>query len=397
MLLLQIIFLSTLATPTIGANRGPAGAGPTPDADEPREISWYSGTYESATLEAGRRGKPLLVYFWMDGSEHCTRLFQDTLQKPEAAQALRDYIVFSAKATEPSGAQLVQRFGIRTLPTMLFLRPDGSPDEAILGNMALTQFVPEVQRIQTGQDTISDLRRRLQLNPGDLDLRFKLADKLQFVGAATESQGLIDSIKRDDPKGKTVIAAQLLLYDVMGVITGSASDASDPATYDLKPMYTHLPSVQPEPVLFEGWQWVATIEGQRGKRTERRRALMKSWPHTAQNFQMNWGRELVGNFWDMRSELTKKEKLFAVKVAELAANRAVELMGMEEPPPAMLGEGFVDDPKGFVADQLDGLACAYYMNGKRRKALETSRRSLELDPNVPAHQAFLDHFENREK
>ena len=129
----------------------------------------------------------------------------------------------------------------------------------------------------------------------------------------------------------------------------------------------------------------------------KRKALMEGWPHTPEAQQMNWGRELVGNFWDMRDELTKKEKMFALQVAEMSSERALEIYAMEDPPPALAGEGYFDDPAAFVADKLDGLACAFYMNGKRRKALETSRRALELDPGVPEHQAFLDHFENRKK
>ena len=370
-------------------------AAPQRDSNKSAEIDWHSGSFESALRSGQKNGRPLVVYFWMDGSQHCAQLFQDTLQTQKAAEVLAPRIAFSAKATDANGARLVKRFGIRTLPTLLFLDAKGIPEEALPGFVSLASFVPEVLRIDAGRDTVGDLRKRLTTSPDDLGLRFQLADKLQYVGQREEAERLLASIRRDDPKGKSVIGAQLALNDIIDEITMNASDLSDPGTYDLRKLYRHLPRIQPKPVAYQGWQWVATIEGQRGKRDQQRKAWMQAIAYADTAQEMSYGREVVRALFDMREELNKKEKLFALEVAQRTAGRAEELHALEDPPADLLVEGYQEDPEAFVAGYLDGLACAYYLNGKRKKAIQTVQRSLQLDPKSPDHQGWLDHFVER--
>jgi len=354
--------------------------------DEPRLV-WHAGSFASALGEADEGRTLVAAYFWMDGSEYCARLYQETLQAPETVAALSELVCYSVSATEPAGANLVRRLGVSTLPTVLFLGPGGEPEDAILGFVPPADFVAVVERIRLGQGTVSAARAAAAEAPDDLALRLALANKLAHVGATGESEELVASIRRDDPDGRTVVGARLALYDVMQRVLDAATDPADPTTIDLAPLYDHVRSIRPATVLFEAWEWIGDIEARRGDRAALRRARMAAWPHLPDAQLGDWGAEVVDRFWDMREELDQEEKAFALEVALAASNRALELLAT--PADSTPGEE-PRDFSGYVADRFDGLARCYHLNGKREEALAAVRRALELDPGVASHQTLLD-------
>ena len=166
----------------------------------------------------------------MDSSEYCVRVYGETITTDAAAAELSDYICFSANVTQEEGSQLIKRYNVTTLPTMLFVSPDGRVDDAILGFIPLSSFVSEMQRIEQGSETVSAMRALADASPEDLDLRLTLAQKLAFVGDKQGSEELLESIRRADPRGRTLAGAQLGLYDVRQKVIQSAADPSDPRT-----------------------------------------------------------------------------------------------------------------------------------------------------------------------
>jgi len=388
--------LVLLSSPPSGA---PVPA-PTGEDRVTDSIDWFRGTWTACLARAAAESRPVFLYVWADGSPQCVRVYTETLVTDEAAAALADFLCYGADAVEPAGARLVQRFGVTTLPTMLVLLPDGSVEEAILGFVPLAAFVAELDRIRAGRGTVSELRAKLAAAPDDLQLRFDLARKLGQVGALAERDELLASIRRDDPKRETEVGARLALQDVVDAVTAEASDPGDYATFDLDPVYAHVRRIDPPTVAFGGWEWLADAELARGRRAEARGAWIEAWPLAPEARRVEWGGGVARTFWDMRDELTRSERRFALRVALEASERALEDYEAEladreaegedagEPPPEEQRS-----PRRLAASQLETLACCYHMNGKRSKALEALRRSLELEPGDPARTALLQRFE----
>ncbi len=353
------------------------------------EIPWYGGPFDGALRRAGLRDGLVLVYFWMDESEFCKQLYQETLQSPETVAALAGFTCVSAKATDARGAELVARFGVKTLPTLLFLRPDGQAEDALLGYISAASFRQHLDRIRAGTDTVGDLQQRAEAAPDDLVLRYKLAQTLIHVGRIREGDELVASIRAEDPDGRTVIGAQLALYDMQAAIRSAAPDTSDPTTYELAPAYDHVRRIRPREVAFEGWNWIAALENAGGRRERARAAWMEAFPFVSELEITDWADEVVWALWDARQNLTKREQRFALDVAQRAVARALTLLepGTATAPPPD------EELVRYVARMHDALACAWYMNKKRDKAIATLQRSLELDPGVAEHLALLDHFE----
>ena len=269
---------------------------------------------------------------------------------------------------------------------MLVLGPDGKVEDALIGYITSAGFETEIQRIRAGQGTVGSLRQRLADAPDDLQRILDLAVKLQQVGATAEATSLLDDIRKRDPQGRTVVGAQLRLWDVQNAITAAASDPNDPATYDLTPMYEHLPTIEPEPIRFQGWDWLARTENQRGARDKASRAYEEAWKYIPEPQVGDWGFALVDLYWGMRDELKAGDRAFVLRVAERAAARVEQMV--DKPPADRFG---MDDAvfAAFHARTLDMLARSQHMAGKRRAALETLGRALELDPENGEYRARL--------
>lgn len=359
-----------------------------PGPDEFREIQWFEGPFSAALEEAGRKRGSVFVYFWMDASDYCVQVWGETITTDAAAAELGEFVCFSANATQPDGAELVKRYRVTTLPTMLVVSSDGSVEEALIGFIPLGAFVSEMQRIKQGTETVSARRAAAEASPDDLDLRLALAMKLDFVGDEPGRDALMESIRRVDPRGRTLAGAQLALYDVKQKIVQAASDPSDPSTLDLTPAYRHLPRVKQETVVFSGWDWVAQIEDSRGDRPKARKAYMAAWPHIQDASVFGWGGEIVRRYWDNRDELTRRDKKFALEVALAAAEKAQALIDSGQ-----AAEQLDDEDRNTVALAFSGLASSYFMNGQRAKALEAIDRSIQIDAENEGYRRLRVQFE----
>lgn len=360
------------------------------------QIPWFDGPFSNALGQAHGEDTLVAVYFWADGSEYCKRMFQETLSTDEAAAELAGVVCFSADAADPRGARLVQRYEVSTLPTLLFVTPDGSAEDVMVGFVPGPAFASEMQRIRSGEGTVSALRAALAQAPDDLQRRFDLSVKLQDVGASGEATALLDSIKRDDPEGRTAVGAQLLLWDVQNEITAAAPDPSDPRTWDLAPMYAHLPAVHPGPIRFQGWNWVADVEAERGRRRDACAAYETAWAHIPENAVWDWGFKLVDVYWGLRDELTDADRAFVREVGETVAARAEALReGDPEATDFLLGMGEKEFGQ-YHASVQDLLARALWLAGDKAGAVAAVQRALELAPGEGEYRARLELFTKSE-
>ncbi|MEM7310124.1 MAG: hypothetical protein AAF682_25840 [Planctomycetota bacterium] len=386
---MQKPIVAGLTALALAAPAAPATWELAPTATDEEGIPWFQGPFSNALGQASREEQPLFVYFWIEGSDFCTRVFTETLSTAAGRAELAGMLCFSADAGHPRGARLVQRFGVTTLPTMLVLGADGRVDDAIIGYVPAASFAAEMQRIRAGQNTVGSLRRRLAEAPEDLQRRLDLAVKLQQVGNQDEAKVLLASIRERDPEGRTVVGAQLALWDVQNSIAGAATDPSDANTYDLAPMYAHVDRIGPEPIRFQAWDWLARSETARGERDKARIAYEKAWAHIPEDQVGDWGFGLVDLYWGMREQLSAADRDFVLSVATRVAEKVEALAELE--PAARFG---MDDERfaTYHAETLDLLARAQFLHGERAAAVATLERALELTADDGELRARLESF-----
>ncbi len=360
-----------------GAPHLPA-PGPTPALTPAVEIAWFQGPHMSALGKARRSRQPVALYFWMDGSAQCSRMFTETLQETPVAQVLDGTVCVGIDIASAQGTRLVQRYGVTVLPTLLFLTPDGEPDDVVIGFIPAPGLVAEIQRIQTGSNTVSDFRRRLAEAPEDLALRHQLALKLRDVGDGAGHDALVAEIRARDPEGKTPTGARLLFWEVrQRALAGAA-----PAEVDLAAVYAHLERIGPREVRFEAWDWVAVFELERERGKEGRVASRRAWEFAPAPSQLAFAARTARGFFQMRGELDEDDKAFLLEIGRKAGAlvRALDgdvsgLQGLEWEE----GEGY----NSGLAFVLEAQSMAEFVNGNVKEAIGLVEECLALAPENP--------------
>lgn len=97
----------------MAATAGPAGKG----------IAW-KGSWQQAQQEARRTGKPILVDFHATWCGACKLLDAQTLSKPLVVRAARKWVAVQVDVDKTP--EVAQKYGVRVLPTIAFLRPNGT-------------------------------------------------------------------------------------------------------------------------------------------------------------------------------------------------------------------------------------------------------------------------------
>ena len=349
-----------------------------PSADEasqdapPESVEWVT-SLTAARERAKAEGLPILLYFWLDGSDFCRRMYGETLTAEEGTRELAHFVCASIQADRAEARELVQRFGVARLPTLVFANSEGHAEDAIEGFIPLEGFLAESRRVRRGEGTVSDWRGRAEAAPDDLDVRLRLALQLEHVGQLEECARLQASIKAHDPEGRSVAGAQLHLYDAFAAVRRASPDASDPSTYELAELYRHMLGVTPPEIRFEGWKWIADIEQQRGDRVKERAAWSAVWDSGFDSpLRLDAGFSLLQRFFQMEVELSSEERLLAWSVVEVMTEKAGKGPGQVNP-------SFVHHAKAL------GLA----INGRREEALREAKEAVELSPEVSIHQRLL--------
>lgn len=369
------LLLATSASPT---------SAPAPPPQP--EIAWFQGPHMSALGKARKERKPVALYFWMDGSAQCSRMFTETLQEDAVADALADTICLGIDIAGAQGSRLVQRYGVTVLPTLLFLTPDGEANDAVLGFIPAAGLVGEIQRMRVGTNTVSDFRRRVAASPDDLALRYQLATKLRDVGDAAGHDAVVAEIRALDPEGATPTGARLLFWEVRQRTLASAA----PADVDLGPIYAHLKTITPREIRFEAWDWVTQFELGRERGEEGRRAARRAWEFAGPQDQLPFAARTVRGFFLIRGELDADDKAFLLELGRKAGELARALDGDVT---GFLGLDW-DQGEGYdagLAFVLDAQSMAEFVSGNVEEAIALVEEALTLAPEsreLPARLAL---------
>jgi thiol:disulfide interchange protein DsbD len=107
-------------------------------------IIWYH-SYDEALMVAKEQEKILLVDFYADWCFWCRKLDRTTFQDPEVVELAREFIPLKVDCTKDKVTP--KKYGIKGLPTILFITPEGNILKRLIGYQGPDEFLKEMKNV----------------------------------------------------------------------------------------------------------------------------------------------------------------------------------------------------------------------------------------------------------
>lgn len=182
-----VIVALAAAAPAAGAadDAGRRGSG-TP-ARGPR-VPWRTGLpWAEAIAAAQRAGAPILIDFTAVWCGPCRLLDVMVFNEPAVIDALADVVTLQVDFDAPGVDDLPGRFGVSSLPTLVWCDPDGREIDRLNGYVASSRFLGIVADWRRGVGVEAGLARALAAHPQSPELLFEAAQRHERAGRLREA------------------------------------------------------------------------------------------------------------------------------------------------------------------------------------------------------------------
>lgn len=337
------------------------------------ELNWFEGTWAEVLAEAKAKKQLIFIDFWTPWCGYCKKLDTTTFRDAAVVKEMRDVLCYSVNAEDVENLAVVRTYRPSNYPTLVFAESDGRVREILIGYFDSERFLSEVARIKRNESTVTALRRRIEVNPDDVEARYELALKFREFGHGKRYSEQLEAIRRIDPDGTSTPSRRIAL-EAIRKEAGSSLNAD--ALYEL------LESETDPSLLFEGWYAIWQLESYLGKVPRKRdewpahkqrafAAARRLWAH-APTTNANYariGNSIAFSFYEGRRYASADDLSWALGVAQTVVEA--------EPDDAYI---------------VDTYACCLFAVGRREEAIETLYRAIQLEPTNPTWKKRLRSF-----
>ena len=116
-------------------------------AQEPG-VHFYKGSWDELVVKAKKEGKPYFIDFWASWCGPCKLMLKTTMADEGVGKfANANFIPFKLDSDSPDGRMLGGKYGIRSIPTIVFFSADGK-ETGRVGFLNPTEFMAAMEKYQ---------------------------------------------------------------------------------------------------------------------------------------------------------------------------------------------------------------------------------------------------------
>lgn len=185
------------------------------------KITYEKLSIDAALKKAGAEKKLVFIDFYADWCTPCKMMDAATFKDPKVIAWLTKYTV-PLKIDADKDRALASQFRVDSFPTFVFLKPDGTEVDRLLGYLTPEQFLEGSNGALTGKDAIARAREAMQKDPSDprlhLDLATAYLSKQRYAEALQEYLWCLDQnseITSESANARIPVIMQALMLSPM--------------------------------------------------------------------------------------------------------------------------------------------------------------------------------------
>ena len=147
---LHIVAFALLFCVSIGCNKGtPASAEQGSSGGSGEEIAWLTDL-EPALAKAKETGQPIMIDFFATWCPPCKMLDKETYTDSKVIDASTNWVM--VRIDVDKNESLAGKYGVRSIPTLVLLTPDGKEAARDVGFMPAGRMLAFMEKVQQPKD-----------------------------------------------------------------------------------------------------------------------------------------------------------------------------------------------------------------------------------------------------
>lgn len=177
-------------------------------AAAPAAIEW-KGAMDAALADAGAHSRPILLDFYTDWCVWCKALDESTYTDSAFVRFSKRFTC--AKVNAEVDTVSAERYRVRSYPTVLLLRADGTEIDRVVGYYRAPEFMALVEDYLAGRNTLASLIAEESSRGAEPPFVSKLADRYFEHGFYDDARSRYQKMATIDPKNQSGLVDDALL------------------------------------------------------------------------------------------------------------------------------------------------------------------------------------------
>jgi hypothetical protein len=175
-------------------------------------VQWADLSLDEALAKAGEFGTLVMVDVYSDHCGQCGDMDRELWETPTGAALAEGMVAIKIASDKPEGIPLQRRYPILGLPALLFLRPDGSEVDRLIGYRNPRQFIEEARLRKSGFDPLPEMEAELAAQPDSPRHLLEVLEKYLYRTRVAEADSLLQRLLEVDGKGQARSAGKAMMY-----------------------------------------------------------------------------------------------------------------------------------------------------------------------------------------
>lgn len=163
-------------------------------------IAW-NHSYDAALADAKKSDRPILLDFYTDWCQWCKRLDDSTFVDSAFVGYSRKFTM--ARLNAEVDTVTAAKYRVKSYPTIVVLRADGTEIDRVLGYYRPAEFMAEVENYLAGRNTLAAMEAEVATKGNDPAFVYALGDKYYGHGLFEEARSEYLKLADLDPANQT--------------------------------------------------------------------------------------------------------------------------------------------------------------------------------------------------